>query len=298
MKLSAKDIQIRDPFVVPIEAEGNYYLFGSTDRNVWGKGTGFDAYVSKDLESWEGPFPVFRPDETFFAENHFWAPEVYVFGDKYYMFATFRRKTNNRLGTAVLVSDHILGPYTLYSDGPVTPQDWDALDGTLYMDEEGQPWMVFCHEWQQIIDGEICAVRLAPDLRSTMEEPITLFRASEAPWTTPVHPQQVEGDVYVTDGPFLMRTESGELFMLWASFREGRYALGIARSESGSVKGPWVHEAEPFYQDDGGHGMIFRTFDGRLMVTIHAPNKTPEERPYFFEVTLSGGALKRASSEE
>ena len=38
------DIQIRDPFVV--EEDGAYYLFGSTDKNIWeGAGTGFDGYV-------------------------------------------------------------------------------------------------------------------------------------------------------------------------------------------------------------------------------------------------------------
>ena len=44
-----------------------------------------------------------------------------------------------------------------------------------------QPWMVFCHEWVQIGDGTMDAVRLAADLSKPVGEPIQLFRASDAP---------------------------------------------------------------------------------------------------------------------
>ena len=64
------------------------------------------------------------------------------------MFATFRRKDNDRLGTAVLSAEEPTGPFSLHSEGPVTPADWSSLDGTLYIDETDQPWMVFCHEWR------------------------------------------------------------------------------------------------------------------------------------------------------
>ncbi|MDQ0874671.1 hypothetical protein QFZ77_003330 [Paenibacillus sp. V4I3] len=90
--VAKKDLQIRDPFVLPVAEEGKYYLFGSTDKNIWGKGTGFDVYVGDDLEHWEGPYPAFRPDADFYAEKNFWAPEFYAYKDRYYMFATFRRK--------------------------------------------------------------------------------------------------------------------------------------------------------------------------------------------------------------
>ncbi|MGG1518693.1 glycoside hydrolase family 43 protein [Paenibacillus oryzisoli] len=287
------EVQIRDPYVVPVPEEGKYYLFGSTDANIWGKGTGFDVYVGTDLEHWEGPFPVFRPGEDFFSEENFWAPEVYPYGGRYYMFATFRRRDNKLLGTAVLAADSLTGPFRLHSDGPVTPVDWPCLDGTLYVDEAGQPWMVFCHEWTQVLDGEICAVRLSADLREAVGEPIVLFRASEAPWVTRLDAKSTDaGDVFVTDGAFLHRAEDGTLVLLWASFHENRYALGFAVSASGRIEGPWVHEPEALFQADGGHGMIFRAFDGQLMLTIHSPNRTPNERPLFLPVVEQGGMLR------
>lgn len=287
-----QDVQIRDPFVVPVPDEGKYYLFGSTDPNIWGRGVGFDFYVGEDLQRWEGPYPAFRPDAGFYAESNFWAPEVYLRGGRCFMFATFRRKDNGRLGTAVLIADRLTGPFRPFSDGPVTPAAWSALDGTLFVDDDGRPWMIFCHEWQQIADGEVCAMRLSDDLRRPAGEPVTLFRASEAPWPTPLRHARYPGDNYVTDGPFPHRAANGELLLLWASFIDGTYALGVARSSSGRLTGPWTHDAEPLFSGDGGHAMLFRDWAGGLRLALHAPNRTPYERPFFLRVTERDGRLK------
>lgn len=289
-----KDIQIRDPFVFTNKRDGRYYLFGSTDKNIWGKGTGFDVYVGDDLEQWEGPFPVFRPDDNFYSEENFWAPEVHEYNGMYYMFATFLRKDNQHRGTAILISDSLLGPFQPHSNGPVTPKEWDSLDGTLYVDNEGLPWMVFCHEWVQVEDGEICAVRLSEDLKEAIGEPQTLFKASEAPWSTSFNHARYPGkEIYVTDGPFLFEDSKGNLLMLWASFINNVYAQGIAKSMSGKVTGPWIQEDKPIYENDGGHGMVFQTFDQTLMLTLHAPNDTPLERPLFIKLSESNGKIVR-----
>lgn len=295
--MKSNEVQIRDPFVVTAPEEGRYYLFGSTDANIWGKGTGFDVYTGTDLENWDGPFPVFRPGADFYADENFWAPEVHEFRGRYYMLATFRRRDNGLLGTAVLVSESLEGPFLPHSEGPVTPRDWSCLDGTLHVDDAGQPWMVFCHEWTQVTDGEIWAVRLSEDLMQAAGEPQLLFRASAAPWTTRLDSKSTpEGDVFVTDGAFLHRAEDGQLLMLWASFAHNRYALGVARSPGGLVTGPWVHDREALFEQDGGHGMLFRSLSGQLMLTIHTPNRTPAERPVFLPVEEAGGSLRIVSS--
>lgn len=72
--------------------------------------------------------------------------------------------------------------------------------------------------------------------------------------------------------------------MLWSSFGQEGYALGVARSLSGEVTGPWEHVSEPLFARDGGHGMLFRTFDGQLVLSLHRPNKGPLERTRLFLV--------------
>ena len=300
--MTLAEIQIRDPFVLPVAAEETYYLFGSTDKNVWeGPGTGFDCYRSRDLREWDGPFPAFRPPPGFWGTTQFWAPEVFAHGGRFFMFATFNADAGYR-GTWILAADAPAGPYAPWSDGAVTPTHWQCLDGTLHLDGAGEPWVVFCHEWAQIHNGEIHARRLTPDLRQAVGAPVFLFSATDAPWVRRLsgpyehatagaaHPFAFPN--YVTDGPFLYCTAGGALLMLWSSFGAGGYTMGIARSESGNVQGPWRQEPEPLWADDGGHGMIFRAFDGRLWVTVHTPNVTPHERAIFRELVETDDAFR------
>jgi arabinan endo-1,5-alpha-L-arabinosidase len=288
--LSTSAIQIRDPFVLPVPEEQVYYLFGTTDKDCWGPvGTGFDAYRSADLEVWEGPLPAFRPPEGFWGERNFWAPECFAYEGRYYLFASFKAEGRAR-GTAILVAARPEGPYQPHSEGAVTPSDWECLDGTLHLDGEGQPWMVFCHEWVQIGDGAICAMRLSPDLKAATGEPRVLFHASAAPWSVS---HRDRPGVFVTDGPFLHRTASGRLLMLWSTYGAEGYTMGLAYSESGTIEGPWLQHPEPLFRRDGGHGMVFRRFDGQLMVALHRPNRTPDERARFLLLEETSGGLLR-----
>lgn len=279
------DIQIRDPFLLSLPDSGEYLLFGSTDKNIWsGPATGFDCYRSKDLASWEGPFPAFRPSSDFWSQEQYWAPEVHQYQGRFFMLATFTAPGRLR-GTQILSAERPEGPYQPWSEGPVTPLNWQCLDGTLHVDQEGTPWMVFCHEWKQVHDGAILAQRLTEDLRRAEGVPVFLFSASDAPWSRALDVPSVrdrEFPVYVTDGPFLFRLTSGRLIMLWSSFGDDGYAMGIARSESGTVLGPWIQEPEALWSANGGHGMIGRTLDGGLFLTLHQPNNSPDERAAFF----------------
>jgi arabinan endo-1,5-alpha-L-arabinosidase len=273
------DIQIRDPFVLPVASEGAYYLFGSTDADIWsGPGTGFDCYRSVDLNQWEGPLPAFRPDDSFEGYTEFWAPEVHAHLGRYYMFATFKAPGAMR-GTYVLAAERPEGPYIRWSPGAVTPANWQCLDGTFHVDDDGAPWLIYCHEWVQVHDGAVYAQRLSPDLRSVTGPPVFLFSSSEAAWSTPLKRREpLKFPAYVTDGPFLRRTAAGELLMVWSAMGSSGYAMGVARSESGRVEGPWTQDPDPVWPEDGGHGMIFDTFDGTPVLTLHHPNRTPDER--------------------
>ena len=232
--IQTKDIRIRDPFVVPIKEECMYYLYGTTDDiGEAEQATGFDAFKSSNLQDWEGPIAVFRPEPGFWSDRDYWAPEVHCYQNRYYMFATFKSNGACR-GTQILVANKPDGPFCVHSSEPLTPRDWECLDGTLFVDDDGTPWMVFCHEWLQVHDGEICAVQLNSDLTEALGKPVILFLASEAPWGKD-YPNT--GD-FVTDGPFLFRSSTGELLMIWSSFGQQGYAIGIARSSTGIISGP------------------------------------------------------------
>ena len=316
--MRTEDIQIRDPFV--LVHEGRYYLYGSTDKDIWkGPGVGFDVYFGDDLTNWSGPLPAFRPPGGFWGARNFWAPEVYNYGGSFFMFASFIGQGHMR-GTAVLRSQSPEGPFTPWSDASpitqdcavplqsgavpsqsgaapsqsgaaplrsgcaVTPRGWMCLDGTLYIDQSGDPWLVFCHEWVQIGDGEVCAMQLVRDLSGAVSEPSVLFTSKQARWSRKAYSPSNNIEGYVTDGCFPYRLSSGVLLMLWSCMGDDGYCLGYAASETGLLSGPWVQAETPLFASDGGHGMIFRALDGRLMLALHRPNDTPRERAVFIGI--------------
>lgn len=288
------EINIRDPFVLPW-TDGWYYMTGTRGATCWGDPppTGFDGYRSRDLEEWEGPFVMFRKSPDFPPDRCYWAPEIHPWRGAFYVFATFDRADAPCKGTWILRADAPLGPYRVHSPGAVTPEGWLCLDGTFFVDGDGAPWMVFCHEWLQTHDGTVCAVRLESDLSRAKGAPIVLFRASDAaPVVTSFRRHDNDPEpCWVTDGPFLRRCADGSLAMLWSSFDGASYVQLLARSASGRIEGPWTHDAAPLFAEDGGHGMLFRDFGGRLRLVLHQPNRTPDERPVF--VDLPPAALAR-----
>ena len=295
-----KDLSMSDPFIYPDPETKTYWLTS----------TGGALYKSKDLQQWEGPYNVIDLSGTWMQGNFVAAAEIHKFNGKYYYAGTWNnhgvcieqvpRRYNVPLNqTQLLVSDKIDGPYRpLVPDSTfcLGPTDWDIIDGTLY-EENDTVYMVFVHEWTQLIDGTMDYMPLTKDLKYRTANPTTMFRASEAPWSKEMSSigeatfgMKMPG--WVTDGPEMFRTQTGVLGMLWSSWGENRYAQGIAYSTSGSIKGPWVQEEKAFKGDNSGHGMLFRTFEGKLLYILHhAEGENGARKPQIWTVDDSGDRL-------
>jgi hypothetical protein len=297
--ISLDEISMSDPFVFPDEKTKTYYLTG----------TGGRLYKSKDLKMWTGPYKIIDLTGTWMDSLWVAAAEIHHLGDKYYLAGTWsdhttlieaipRRYNVPRNQTQLLVADVPEGPYkplVAEYDFCLGPEDWDIIDGTLYQ-ENDTTYMVFVHEWTQLIDGTMDFMPLSGDLTHGTAEPTTIFRASEAAWAKEMNSigeatfgMKMPG--WVTDGPQLFRTQTGKLAMLWSSWGAHRYAQGVAYSESGSIKGPWVQEEKAFKGDNSGHGMIFTTFEGKRLFIIHHAEQKGRRKPQLFEIDDSGDKL-------
>ena len=296
--VSLKELSMSDPFIYPDPETKTYWLTS----------TGGALYKSTDLEMWTGPYNVIDLSGTWMQGNFVAAAEIHKFGDKFYYAGTWNshricieqvpRRYNVPLNqTQLLVSDKVDGPYLpLVKDSTfcLGPTTWDIIDGTLY-EENDTVYMVFVHEWTQLIDGTMAYMPLSKDLTHRIAEPTTIFRASEAAWSKEMNSigeatfgMRMPG--WVTDGPQMFRTETGRLGMLWSSWGENRYAQGIAWSESGSIKGPWIQEEKAFKGDNSGHGMLFKTFEGQLLYSVHHDGGTGR-KPEIWTVDASGDNL-------
>lgn len=323
--LQLPDMPLHDPFIVADHQSRTYYLYTSNVESMTGDpATGTMVYRSRNLRDWSPPVVVFRTHPGLWATDGAWAPEVHEHHGRYYLFTTLHnadkklplpppnsygipaQTTNYMRGTITAVADSLLGPFTpLDPTRPVAPTDFMTLDGTLHVDPDGQPWMVYAHEWLQKIDGTIEAVRLSPDLSHAVGDPIYLSKGSDAFWLTeempPPSPHQIIP--YVTDGPELYRTPSGALLMLWSTYEKNRaeddgtlggdYVQTFAVSRSGRLQGPW-EQHRPLIRRDSGHGMLFRTIHGpgrgQLMMILHRPFNNARGKLY--DVDFSGSILK------
>jgi len=290
-------IRLSDPAILADEKSQTYYMTG----------TGGLLWESKDLRTWTGPFKVVEtdPESWMGPQPMIWAAELHQYKGKYYYFATFtnrnvvidtvRGNTINRRASHVLVSDQPDGPYVPMEDDMYLPPDIPTLDGTFWVvGEDGKPYMIYCEEWLINWNGTMEKIELKPDLSGTVGEGEVLFRASDSPWSKE---RDEEGNVIpnkVTDGPWLFETQTGKLGMLWTSWAFDDYVQGVAYSESGTLDGPWVHQEELITPPNFGHGMLFRTFEGKLLMSVHS-HKSVDGRyiriPHLFEVDDSGDRI-------
>lgn len=270
---------VRDPCVL-YDGE-KYYLYGTGLAS----GQGYGCVTSDDLKTWSEPFNAYTFPAEIGAKGDFWAPECHYYKGNYYIFATYRG-SNDLRGCAIFKAATPAGPFEMITDGHLTSSEWNAIDATLYVDENGDPWFVYVKEWVTAPNevGTFEAARLSEDLTHLISEPVELFKSTDPIWA----------DHTVTDGCWFYKMEStGSLIMLWSNFDKNGYCIGMARSKSGNVLGPWEQITHRLYSKsysktyDGGHGSIFKDKNGQLMVSFHAPNdstNTVLEHAFFMPI--------------
>lgn len=278
----------RDPFILPFD--GKYYLYRTKGE------AGIECLVSPDLENWSKPVQVYFTTEEFHGVDcFFWAPECHYYNGYFYIFTSVMSNICGHRTISAYRSDNPLGPFKDISHGRLSPKGWDCIDGTLYVDTDGAPWLVFVHEWSTMPDkvGTIAIARLNEDFTKLVSEPIEVVRADTPDWAV----------LGVTDAPFMYTCEDGGLLMLWSNFSEKGYVSAQIRSDSGKIEGPWRHLDEKLYEKglkdefmtDGGHGMLFRGFDGDVYFCMHGPN-APSETDYehlcLYKVRETDGRLE------
>ena len=290
-------IVLSDPFILADKKTKLYYMTG----------TGGMLWKSNNLKLWNGPYKVAKTDPNSWMgpSPMIWAAEIHQYNGRYYYFATFTNRSAKidtvkgnaieRRACHILVSDNPDGPYMPMKDSIYLPANKPTLDGTFWIDKDGKPYMVYCYEWLQNLNGTIEKIQLKTDLSGSVGEGKLLFHASDSPWSREKDENGNDKPNKVTDGPYLFQTATKRLGMLWTSWVYDVYVQGVAYSESGTLDGPWIQEKEPITPPNFGHGMLFRTFNGKWLMSIHshkAVNGRYIRVPHLFEVDLSDDTLK------
>ncbi len=286
--LTAQLEGVRAPSVL-VEDDGTIYLYGNgwvgyrnTTGELDGEWTEIENFSEKPADS----------------KRDFRTASVQKYNGAYYMFGTYKSTETKSRGIAVLRSDSPEGPFSLISNGQITPPDWNSIDASLYVDDNGQPWLVFALDNTLKEDpiSKVMAAKLSDDLSELIADPIELFSADECKGYPNTN----------ANAPFLYRTSDGQLLVIWSRRDADGVCVGVARSSDGTIEGDWIHETELLYSKstldtyDGGYSMVFE-LNGQIWLALHSPSSAIQgvpRMPTFIALDEVDGTLVLKKSEK
>jgi beta-xylosidase len=302
-----------DPYV--LYDNGTYYMYGTGA----GARNGFAAYSSTDLVNWRHEGQVYYAgnangwsDSTAAWDGAYWAPEVYKYQGKFYMFYSAQWKHNPtselenfRIGVAV--SDRPTGPFVDLTSKPVFDPGYPIIDANVLFDKNGKIYLYYsraCYKhpvesevadwarkkgWFDVIEESwVYGVELKPDFSGTVGEPVLLLRPPvklndrQAEWESRSVTSK-EVNRRWTEGSFIFRNGDTYYMMYSANYFGGKnYAVGYATSKS--PLGPFTKATNnPVLQkntDKGGvvtgtgHNSVVRSPDGKEMFCVYHARTT------------------------
>ncbi|WDF68314.1 glycoside hydrolase family 43 protein [Sphingobacterium oryzagri] len=317
------DVPLGDPFILFDAPSETYYLYGTG-----GTENGFVAYKSTDLKSWEKQGVVYdAKQDKAWGTKDFWAPEVYAYGGKFYLFYSAHWKDNPtnelenyRIGVAV--ADQPAGPFIDRDGEPLFDPGYPIIDANVYFSDDGKLYLYYsrcCYKhpvksaiarwakkqgwYEEIEESWVYGVELAPDFSGIRGKPKLLLR----PPTT-LEDQQAEWESRSvtnrevnrrwTEGSVLFKHQDSYYMMYSANHFAGEhYAVGYATAKH--PLGPFKKSAfNPVLQkntDKGGivsgtgHNSVLQLRDGRRLCVYHGrTTATGDQRLVFIdEMTIT-----------
>jgi hypothetical protein len=85
------------------------------------------------------------------------------------------------------------------------------------------------------------------------------------------------------DGPWLHKLSDGTLISFFSQQSAQGYAIGLVESSNGRLDGTWTHHPE-LLVTGGGHGMLFTSLNGKLMLATHKDVAQRVTNPFFYEM--------------
>jgi beta-xylosidase len=261
------DQNFPDPFI--LQHGDDFYAY-ATQRGP----AGFQMMTSKNLVDWTHLGGVNLPD---WANGQLWAPEVWQWRGKWYMFFSARDKTSRKRDLAVSVADHPKGPYKFLTklilgteENPGT-DDNGAIDPTLHV-ERGKPYLLYIREAPP---RAVKIVELSRDLTKIQGEKKVLLTV-----TRPIEQGILDAPTLVKkDGAYWLFYSSG----WFQSFKkDANYRVWAARSKS--LMGPYAKPEKPVLMGregetySPGHQCVFRLRSGEWWMAYHAWNAEGEPR--------------------
>lgn len=184
------------------------------------------CYTSQDMQTWTAQGAIMKVTDFKWAVKDAWAPQMIPRNGKFYLYAPVQHdRTHPGMAIGVAVADSPLGPYvdargTALVTNEMTkgPYSWPNIDPTVFVDEDGTPWLVW--------GNNLCFIA---QLKANMTELAGPIRTICVP--------------NYTEGPWLWKRR-GLYYLAYASFAHQGFSESISYATAKSLTGPWTYHGE------------------------------------------------------
>ncbi|MBO4749026.1 MAG: glycoside hydrolase family 43 protein [Lachnospiraceae bacterium] len=265
-----KNIYTADP--APMVYGDTLYLYTTHDEdelvNDFYTMIDWRCFSTKDMVHWTDHGKIFSLDDIEWADDRAWAPQAIERNGKFYLYCPVHKKDGG-MAIAVGISDRPEGPFVDLGHPLVDEGDWNDIDPTVFIDDDGQAYLYFGNP-------ELRYVLLNEDMIS-YDETVGVGRI---PMTTEAFGEggHMTGTTY-GEGPWFYKR--GNLYyMVYAAFAKGVHQEHLAYSTAEGPTGPWKY------------GGVLMTEEGGVF-TNHPGICEFKGQPYLFYHTgeLPGGSL-------
>lgn len=262
------------PDPAPVVFGDELYVFTGCDRegdNDFYYMTGWQCFSTKDMKNWTDHGRIL--EDTSFSwcnANDAWASQCIERNGKYYFYFTTTNKSGGGRAIGVAVADSPEGPYSDPLGKPLCGPNWDYIDPTVIIDDDGQAYLMFGNP-------KCYYVKLNDDMISLKGQ------IQQFDMTTQQFGSSEKGTTY-GEGPWIYKHKS-LYYLVWASFVDGYGGESQCYATGSSVTGPWTYR-----------GMLQQ---GSNSYTTHGGIIDFKDHSYFFyhkNGLPGGGAFNRSAS--
>lgn len=224
-----QSIYTADP--APMVYGDTMYVYTSHDED---KASYFEmrdwhCYSTTDMQNWTEHGAVLGDSDFPWAEkNTAWAPQCIERNGKFYMYVPFSNGSGGGRAIGVAVSDSPTGPFKDAIGKPLLGPNWDYIDPTVFIDDDGQAYLIFGNP-------QLYYVKLNEDMISYSGQIQKISMTTEAFGVRP------EGDerhpTLYEEGPWLYK-RSGLYYLVYAA---SGIPENICYSTASSPVGPWKY---------------------------------------------------------
>lgn len=266
-KTFAQDpVPFGDPFIY--NDNGTYYMYGTSEPQK-----GIKVYQSTDLKHWIGPvgatggFALAKDDV--WGNTNYWAPEVYHYNGKYYMFFSVEEHI------AVAIADNPKGPFNQQDKAPLLGSK--AIDTHLFVDDDGRKYLYYVAFtngnviWMAEMNDDLLSIK-----KNTIQKCIEASQVWEFSKKEPV--------AKVNEGPFMLK-HNGTYYLVYSANHFANPDYGIGYATSSAPTGPWTkYIGNPILSSNDsltgpGHCGFFNDQDGNLFIVYHTHFSSTQLRP-------------------